>query len=235
MDSIIFCYLLTLWFAFDTGKCYSWVSSCKTFCISQDEWHRVPSIWDAKPLLAKFAFWRTNEGVYLTLDPLPLPRFFCTLCWFWFWYRQWLLRFKIFLSLAKRRRLYSVHKKDNCGDLHLFLLHNLANRSDVSFLGCLILCWYFMPWPDSPFEVLQLFSHMAFVGGWIWWIFGLQFYVDTVKQMALRQLIAGSPLRTLCLLIAGQPAEVFSTDTSISEHPGASNMAQQSSQVILIG
>ncbi|KAG4973018.1 hypothetical protein JHK87_029839 [Glycine soja] len=60
---------------------------------------------------------------------------------------------------------------------------------------------------------------------------GEQFYVDTVKQMALRQLIAGSPLRTLCLLIAGQPAEVFSTDTSISEHPGASNMAQQSSQV----
>ncbi|GLT65838.1 hypothetical protein SLA2020_382430 [Shorea laevis] len=38
---------------------------------------------------------------------------------------------------------------------------------------------------------------------------GDQFYVDTVKQMALQQLVAGSPLRTLCLLIAGQPAEVF--------------------------
>ncbi|TKY70828.1 transport protein SEC16B-like [Spatholobus suberectus] len=60
---------------------------------------------------------------------------------------------------------------------------------------------------------------------------GDQFYVDTVKQMALRQLVAGSPLRTLCLLIAGQPAEVFSTNTSISGHPGASNMAQQSAQV----
>ncbi|XP_020217558.1 protein transport protein SEC16B homolog [Cajanus cajan] len=59
---------------------------------------------------------------------------------------------------------------------------------------------------------------------------GDQFYVDTVKQMALRQLVAGSPLRTLCLLIAGQPAEVFSTDTSFSGHPGA-YMAQQSSQV----
>jgi len=62
----------------------------------------------------------------------------------------------------------------------------------------------------------------------------LQFYVDTVKQMALRQLVAGSPLRTLCLLIAGQPAEVFSTDSSLNGHPGASNMAQVSAQVILI-
>ncbi|XP_027359993.1 protein transport protein SEC16B homolog [Abrus precatorius] len=60
---------------------------------------------------------------------------------------------------------------------------------------------------------------------------GDQFYVDTVKQMALHQLVAGSPLRTLCLLIAGQPAEVFSTDTSISGLPGASNMPQQSPQV----
>nr|KYP67164.1 Protein transport protein Sec16B [Cajanus cajan] len=60
---------------------------------------------------------------------------------------------------------------------------------------------------------------------------GDQFYVDTVKQMALRQLVAGSPLRTLCLLIAGKPAEVFSIDTSFSGNPGASNMAQQSSQV----
>ncbi|KAK7406260.1 hypothetical protein VNO78_07883 [Psophocarpus tetragonolobus] len=60
---------------------------------------------------------------------------------------------------------------------------------------------------------------------------GDQFYVDTVKQMALRQLVPGSPLRTLCLLIAGQPAEIFSTDTSISGHPVASNMAQQPPQV----
>ncbi|KAG8659460.1 protein transport protein SEC16B homolog [Manihot esculenta] len=51
---------------------------------------------------------------------------------------------------------------------------------------------------------------------------GDQFYVDTVKQMALRQLVAGSPLRTLCLLIAGQPADVFSSDaTTGSGLPGA--------------
>ncbi|XP_048230589.1 protein transport protein SEC16B homolog [Ricinus communis] len=51
---------------------------------------------------------------------------------------------------------------------------------------------------------------------------GDQFYVDTVKQMALRQLVAGSPLRTLCLLIAGQPADVFSADTRAdSSIPGA--------------
>ncbi|XP_061365661.1 protein transport protein SEC16B homolog [Gastrolobium bilobum] len=60
---------------------------------------------------------------------------------------------------------------------------------------------------------------------------GDQFYVDTVKQMAIHQLVAGSPLRTLCLLIAGQPAEVFATDTSSSGHPGDFNMPLQSAQV----
>ncbi|KAF2299063.1 hypothetical protein GH714_030487 [Hevea brasiliensis] len=53
---------------------------------------------------------------------------------------------------------------------------------------------------------------------------GDQFYVDTVKQMALRQLVVGSPLRTLCLLIAGQPADVFSNGTTTGI-PGA--MSQQ--------
>lgn len=32
--------------------------------------------------------------------------------------------------------------------------------------------------------------------------------------MALHQLVAGSPLRTLCLLLAGKPAEVFSNPTN---------------------
>ncbi|KAE8713796.1 Protein transport protein SEC16B-like protein [Hibiscus syriacus] len=44
---------------------------------------------------------------------------------------------------------------------------------------------------------------------------GEQFYIDTVRQMALHQLVAGSPLRTLCFLIAGQPAEVFSTGPTV--------------------
>lgn len=60
---------------------------------------------------------------------------------------------------------------------------------------------------------------------------GDQFYVDTIKQMALRQLVAGSPLRTLCLLIAGQPADVFSTDTTTDGGlPGAVNIPQQPAQ-----
>lgn len=60
----------------------------------------------------------------------------------------------------------------------------------------------------------------------------IQFYVDTIKQMALRQLVAGSPLRTLCLLIAGQPAEVFSADTMIDSNvSGAVKMPQQPAQV----
>ncbi|VVB08259.1 unnamed protein product [Arabis nemorensis] len=60
---------------------------------------------------------------------------------------------------------------------------------------------------------------------------GQQFYVDTVKQMALRQLIPGSPLRTLCLLVAGQPAEVFSTgSTNDISFPGSINVSQQQPQ-----
>ncbi|XP_019156012.1 PREDICTED: protein transport protein SEC16B homolog [Ipomoea nil] len=60
---------------------------------------------------------------------------------------------------------------------------------------------------------------------------GEQFYVDTVKQMALRQLVPGSPLRTLCLLIAGQPAAVFSAGTLADGYmPGALNIPQQPSQ-----
>ncbi|XP_022757013.1 protein transport protein SEC16A homolog isoform X2 [Durio zibethinus] len=49
---------------------------------------------------------------------------------------------------------------------------------------------------------------------------GDQFYGDTVKLMALKQLIAGSPLRTLCLLVGGRPADVFSTISPSSNLPG---------------
>ncbi|XP_024993796.1 protein transport protein SEC16A homolog isoform X2 [Cynara cardunculus var. scolymus] len=57
---------------------------------------------------------------------------------------------------------------------------------------------------------------------------GDQFYVDTIRKMALCQLVAGSPLRTLCLLIAGQPADAFSTDPKTDGGiPGVVNMSQQ--------
>ncbi|KAK1435934.1 hypothetical protein QVD17_01707 [Tagetes erecta] len=57
---------------------------------------------------------------------------------------------------------------------------------------------------------------------------GDQFYVDTVRKMALGQLVPGSPLRTLCLLIAGQPGDVFAADaTADGGIPGATNMFQQ--------
>ncbi|KAE8671091.1 zinc finger protein ZAT4-like [Hibiscus syriacus] len=58
---------------------------------------------------------------------------------------------------------------------------------------------------------------------------GDQFYGDTVKQMALKQLKDGSPLRTLCLVVAGQPENVFST--SGSNLPGYVNTPNQSGQV----
>nr|GEY08039.1 protein transport protein SEC16B homolog isoform X1 [Tanacetum cinerariifolium] len=60
---------------------------------------------------------------------------------------------------------------------------------------------------------------------------GDQFYVDTVKQMAIRQLVPGSPMRTLCLLIAGQPADVFAADaTADGGISGVVNMYQQPTQ-----
>lgn len=62
----------------------------------------------------------------------------------------------------------------------------------------------------------------------------MQFYGDTVKLMALKQLKAGSPLRTLCLLIAGQPADVFSTVSPSSNLPGYVHTANQPGQVYMI-
>ncbi|CAA2985307.1 Protein transport protein Sec16B [Olea europaea subsp. europaea] len=57
---------------------------------------------------------------------------------------------------------------------------------------------------------------------------GDQFYVDTLKQMAVCQLVAGSPFRTLCLLIAGQPADVFPADAMASSNmSGALNGPHQ--------
>ncbi|KAI3689683.1 hypothetical protein L2E82_47648 [Cichorium intybus] len=54
---------------------------------------------------------------------------------------------------------------------------------------------------------------------------GDQYYVDCVRKMGIHQLVAGSPLRTLCLLIAGQPADVFSTTDN--GNPVSVNMFQQ--------
>ncbi|CAN8267122.1 unnamed protein product [Cochlearia groenlandica] len=61
---------------------------------------------------------------------------------------------------------------------------------------------------------------------------GDKFYADTVKQMALRQLVPGSPLRTLCLLVAREPGEVFSSgSTSDISFPGSISMPQQQPQL----
>ncbi|KAL8142224.1 hypothetical protein V2J09_015256 [Rumex salicifolius] len=55
---------------------------------------------------------------------------------------------------------------------------------------------------------------------------GDRFYSETVKQMAINQLVSGCPLRTLCLLIAGQPAEVFSNSTMNNNHSSSLNVSQ---------
>ncbi|CAD6338060.1 unnamed protein product [Miscanthus lutarioriparius] len=45
---------------------------------------------------------------------------------------------------------------------------------------------------------------------------GDKFYADTVKKMAHYHFVSGSPLRTLCLLIAGQPADVFNFENPVN-------------------
>lgn len=61
---------------------------------------------------------------------------------------------------------------------------------------------------------------------------GDQHYIESVRQMAHCQLVAGSPLRTLCLLIAGQPADVFSADSTSKSggSPDALRISQQHAQ-----
>lgn len=52
--------------------------------------------------------------------------------------------------------------------------------------------------------------------------------------MANRQFISGSPLRTLYLLIAGQPADVFSfKNSSDSSFPTSDNAPEQSMKVTI--
>jgi len=69
------------------------------------------------------------------------------------------------------------------------------------------------------------------------WQLGEKFYVDTVTQMAQQQFLPGSPLRTLCLLLAGQPAEVFSTNklASSTTYSGTVSGMQQSDQDCMSG
>lgn len=80
----------------------------------------------------------------------------------------------------------------------------------------------------GSFIVRNFDLHFVFFVVWNGLGFFFQFYVDTVRKMALRQLVAGSPLRTLCLLIAGQPADAFSSETTTDGViPSAVNMSQQ--------
>ncbi|KAG2672238.1 hypothetical protein I3843_13G029700 [Carya illinoinensis] len=60
---------------------------------------------------------------------------------------------------------------------------------------------------------------------------GDQVYGETVKQMALSQFIVGTPLRTLCLLAAGQPADVFSSATTWSSLPSSVDRPQQPAKI----
>lgn len=101
-------------------------------------------------------------------------------------------------------------------------------RSGEVVLSC---CFSFLSSTDAHLGWLML---GCISGSWIGIGF-LQFYVDTVKQMALLQMVPGSPLRTLCLLIAGQPAEVFSADTSPASAPVTTIMSQRPAQVCLGG
>uniref|UniRef100_A0A0E0DVI8 Protein transport protein sec16 n=1 Tax=Oryza meridionalis TaxID=40149 RepID=A0A0E0DVI8_9ORYZ len=54
-----------------------------------------------------------------------------------------------------------------------------------------------------------------------------KFYVDTVKKMAYHHFVSGSPLRTLCLLIAGQPADVFNAENPVDGNYGNLHIPQR--------
>lgn len=60
----------------------------------------------------------------------------------------------------------------------------------------------------------------------------VQFFCDTVTEMARRHFVSGSPLRTLSLLLAGQPAEVFAASSLQLGNPmGGAVAASDQSQV----
>lgn len=62
----------------------------------------------------------------------------------------------------------------------------------------------------------------------------MQFFCDTVTEMARRQFVSGSPLRTLSLLLAGQPAEVFAAPSPQSGNPmGGVVAASEQSEVFI--
>uniref|UniRef100_A0A0D9WKV1 Protein transport protein sec16 n=1 Tax=Leersia perrieri TaxID=77586 RepID=A0A0D9WKV1_9ORYZ len=61
---------------------------------------------------------------------------------------------------------------------------------------------------------------------------GDKFYEDTVKKMAYHHFVSGSPLRTLCLLIAGQPADVFNVENPIDGNYGNLHMPQRSVEAV---
>ncbi|VAH99830.1 unnamed protein product [Triticum turgidum subsp. durum] len=64
---------------------------------------------------------------------------------------------------------------------------------------------------------------------------GDQFYADTVKKMAYCHFKSGSPLRTLCLLIAGQPADVFKPETPVDANYATLHRQQQPAEGTPVG
>ncbi|VAI68405.1 unnamed protein product [Triticum turgidum subsp. durum] len=64
---------------------------------------------------------------------------------------------------------------------------------------------------------------------------GDQFYADTVKKMAYCHFKSGSPLRTLCLLIAGQPADVFKPENPVDANYATLHTQQQPAEGTPVG
>ncbi|GJM89963.1 hypothetical protein PR202_ga06195 [Eleusine coracana subsp. coracana] len=94
--------------------------------------------------------------------------------------------------LGEERKLFSVPREVNFGDLQSYWLYSLV----ISFIVLPVLV--------------------------------VQFYVDTVKKMAHSHFVSGSPLRTLCLLIAGQPADVFTVENNINSDYATLGASHQS-------
>ncbi|KAK3195096.1 hypothetical protein Dsin_026406 [Dipteronia sinensis] len=143
-----------------------------------------------------------------------------------------------------------VLKENDCAESAVAKLFGSAKRNDfqLSYYGAQTYCLQNLP-TEAQIQATALEVQKLLVSGrkkealecaregQLWGPalvlasqLGDQFYGDTVKQMALKQLVAGSPMRTLCLLIAGQPADVFSNDAAYSIIPGSVYTFQQLGQ-----
>lgn len=231
-------FLISIWsyfFLMKPGKWLPGVSSGRAFFISKKSFCTNNWLPICYALRAEFSLWSTDSGMPIAFSycaighidgirSLEIYEQFTNIC-IDPWFRLQLFKYRNFLSLEERKKLYNVLRKVNCGDQHLFLHLNLV----IGFVNCkshllsrlyhyLVNSWFlFIVRPDLVSTSWELH---CFIYDYE------QFYGDIVKQMALKHLVAGSPLQTLCLLIGGNSGDKFSNVAAGSNVPGLNAYGQ---------